>query len=90
MVQEELNCLSGESCHFYKELRIKWSGLDIAWLDDQNGHCSKLGDDYSVPLQTPDSLSSLQLRMKETIASENEFEARQLLDVRKLVSSYDR
>jgi hypothetical protein len=34
MIQEELKCLSGESCHFYTGLRIKWLGLDIAWLDD--------------------------------------------------------
>lgn len=34
MELEELECLSGKSCHFYTGLEIKWSGLDIAWLDD--------------------------------------------------------
>ena len=34
MEPEELECLSGKSCHFDPGLRTKWSGLDIAWLDD--------------------------------------------------------
>src|ERR1700728_2878912 len=65
---------------------MKWSGLDIAWLTTRMDIAPRWVI-YLVPLQTPDSFpcpfqpSSLQTHMKETIASENEVEAHQLLDV---------